>query len=197
MNIYDQNKTNTTSAVDAIDWYRENVDELMQLTPRNVINPERDKLIGYSVATRNALMWLGKMFFLFYNPKNKLTLPYYDKFPIVMPIHTYNDGFLGLNFHYLSPSQRSILLERLLTLRNNQEMDETTRIRIKYGILKKTAKYKHHKPTIKRYLTQHIKGRLLPVEPENWMTSILLPVAQFVKAKDQTVWNDSKRKIKI
>jgi len=196
MNIYDQNKTNTTSAVDAIDWYRENVDELMQLTPRNVINPERDKLIGYSVATRNALMWLGKMFFLFYNPKNKLTLPYYDKFPIVMPIHTYNDGFLGLNFHYLSPSQRSILLERLLTLRNNQEMDETTRIRIKYGILKKTAKYKHHKPTIKRYLTQHIKGRLLPVEPENWMTSILLPVAQFVKAKDQTVWNESKRKIK-
>ena len=197
MNIYDQNKTNTTSAVDAIDWYRENVDELMQLTPRNVINPERDKLIGYSVATRNALMWLGKMFFLFYNPKNKLTLPYYDKFPIVMPIHTYNDGFLGLNFHYLSPSQRSILLERLLTLRNNQEMDETTRIRIKYGILKKTAKYKHYRPTIKRYLRQHIKGRLLPVEPENWMTSILLPVAQFVKAKDQTVWNDSKRKIKI
>ena len=196
MNIYDQNKTNTTSAVNAIDWYRENVDELMQLTPRNVINPERDKLIGYSVATRNALMWIGKMFFLFYNPKNKLTLPYYDKFPLVMPIHTYGDGFLGLNFHYLSPSQRSILLESLLTLRNNQEMDETTRIRIKYGILKKTAKYKHHKPTIKRYLTQHIKGRLLPVEPENWMTSILLPVAQFENATDQTVWNESKRKIK-
>ena len=196
MNIYDQNKTNTTSAVNAIDWYRENVDELMQLTPRNVINPEKDKLIGYSVATRNALMWIGKMFFLFYNPKNKLTLPYYDKFPLVMPIHTYSNGFLGLNFHYLSPSQRSILLENLLTLRNNQEMDETTRIRLKYGILKKTAKYKHHKPTIKRYLTQHIKGRLLPVEPENWMTSILLPVAQFENATDQTVWNESKRKIK-
>ena len=196
MNIYDQNKTNTTSAVNAIDWYRENVDELMQLTPRNVINPERDKLIGYSVATRNALMWIGKMFFLFYNPKNKLTLPYYDKFPLVMPIHTYSNGFLGLNFHYLSPPQRSILLENLLTLRNNQEMDETTRIRLKYGILKKTAKYKHHKPTIKRYLTQHIKGRLLPVEPENWMTSILLPVAQFENATDQTVWNESKRKIK-
>ena len=196
MNIYDQNKTNTTSAVNAIDWYRENVDELMQLTPRNVINPEKDKLIGYSVATRNALMWIGKMFFLFYNPKNKLTLPYYDKFPLVMPIHTYSNGFLGLNFHYLSPPQRSILLENLLTLRNNQEMDETTRIRLKYGILKKTAKYKHHKPTIKRYLTQHIKGRLLPVEPENWMTSILLPVAQFENATDQTVWNESKRKIK-
>tara|TARA_B100000745_G_scaffold271173_1_gene198407 strand:- start:3 stop:593 length:591 start_codon:yes stop_codon:yes gene_type:complete len=196
MNIYNQNRTNATSAVNAIDWYRENVDDLMQLTPRNVINPEKDKLIGYSVATRNALMWIGKMFFLFYNPKNKLTLPYYDKFPLVMPIHTYSNGFLGLNFHYLSPPQRSILLENLLTLRNNQEMDETTRIRLKYGILKKTAKYKHHKPTIKRYLTQHIKGRLLPVEPENWMTSILLPVAQFENATDQTVWNESKRKIK-
>ena len=113
-----------------------------------------------------------------------------------MTIHTYSNGFLGLNFHYLSPPQRSILLENLLTLRNNQEMDETTRIRLKYGILKKTAKYKHHKPTIKRYLTQHIKGRLLPVEPENWMTSILLPVAQFENATDQTVWNESKRKIK-
>ena len=196
MNIYDIHRTDTTSASEAFAWYRQNIRFLMDLRPFDIIEPERAELIGYKVASRNQLLWIGRLFFLFYNPKGKDTLPYYDKFPLVMPIATYPDGFLALNFHYLSPHHRTILLERLLTLRNNQAMDENTRIRLKYSILKKTAKYKHHRPTIKRYLIQNIKGRLLPVEPENWMTSILLPVAQFVKAKDQTVWNDSKRKIK-
>ena len=196
MNIYSSYRTDTLSAQEAFVWYRQNIRFLMDLRPLDVIEPERANLVGYKVATRNQLLWIGRLFFLFYKPKGKDTLPYYDKFPLVMPITTYKNGFLGLNFHYLAPRHRTILLERLLSLRNNQTMDENTRIRLKYNILKNTAKYKHHKPTIKRYLTQHIKGRLLPVEPENWMTSILLPVAQFVKAKDQTVWNESKRKIK-
>ena len=42
MNIYDQNKINTTSAVDAIDWYRENVDELMQLTPKKMLSIQKE-----------------------------------------------------------------------------------------------------------------------------------------------------------
>ena len=196
MNIYDIHRADTQSSEEAFTWYKQNIRHLMDLRPYDIVDTERQNLIGYKVASRNQFLWIGRLFFLFYDPKGKDTLPYYDKFPLVMPITTYKNGFLGLNFHYLSPHHRTILLERLLSLRNNQEMNETTRIRLKYSILKNTAKYKHHKPTIKRYLASNIKGRLLPVEPENWMTSILLPVAQFVKAKDQTVWGESKRKIK-
>ena len=196
MNIYDIHRADTQSSEEAFTWYKQNIRHLMDLRPYDIVDTERQNLIGYRVASRNHFLWIGRLFFLFYDPKGKDTLPYYDKFPLVMPITTYKNGFLGLNFHYLSPHHRTILLERLLSLRNNQEMNETTRIRLKYSILKNTAKYKHHKPTIKRYLASNIKGRLLPVEPENWMTSILLPVAQFVKAKDQTVWGESKRKIK-
>ena len=196
MNIYDIHRADTQSSEEAFTWYKQNIRHLMDLRPYDIVDTERQNLIGYRVASRNQFLWIGRLFFLFYDPKGKYTLPYYDKFPLVMPITTYKNGFLGLNFHYLSPRHRTILLERLLSLRSNQTMDDTTRIRLKYSILKNTAKYKHHKPTIKRYLASNIKGRLLPVEPENWMTSILLPVAQFVKAKDQTVWGESKRKIK-
>ena len=34
----------------------------------------------------------------FYDPKLKKKLPYYDTFPLVLPLENYSDGFLGLNF---------------------------------------------------------------------------------------------------
>ena len=42
----------------------------------------------------------GKMYFYFYDPKYKAVLPIYDRFPLVIPIEPYPDGFLGLNLHY-------------------------------------------------------------------------------------------------
>ena len=43
----------------------------------------------------------GKLNMFVYGPKNRLTLPYYDTFPLVMPIGGIGGGFLGINFHYL------------------------------------------------------------------------------------------------
>ena len=36
-----------------------------------------------------------------YDPKTKAKLPFYDTFPLVLPIDTFRGGFIGLNFHYL------------------------------------------------------------------------------------------------
>jgi len=58
-------------------------------------------------------MWLGKMYFFVYNPKHKMTLPYYDMFPLVLPVERYSDGFLGINFHYLAPKERAHLLDEI------------------------------------------------------------------------------------
>jgi len=44
---------------------------------------------------------LGGLYCFYYNPKGKTDLPYYDQFPMVLALERYNDGFLGLNFHYL------------------------------------------------------------------------------------------------
>ena len=43
----------------------------------------------------------NKLHFFKYNPKLRATLPYYDMFPLVMPIQAAPGGFLGINFHYL------------------------------------------------------------------------------------------------
>ena len=56
---------------------------------------------------------LGKMYFYSYNPKWRDKLPWYDTFPLVFPIERYPDGFLGLNFHYLAPKHRAILMDQL------------------------------------------------------------------------------------
>ena len=44
---------------------------------------------------------LGGLYFFYYDPKTKDSLPYYDTFPLVLALERYNDGFLGLNLHYL------------------------------------------------------------------------------------------------
>ena len=43
----------------------------------------------------------GRMSMFFYDPKFKNRLPYYDTFPLVLPLETMRGGFIGLNFHYL------------------------------------------------------------------------------------------------
>ena len=56
---------------------------------------------------------LGDLFAYYYRPKHMMTLPYYDQFPLVMLIGYEKDTFLGLNFHYLNPKIRAILLDRV------------------------------------------------------------------------------------
>ena len=46
-----------------------------------------------------------------YSPKLRNKLPYYDTFPLVLPLKNYNNGFLGLNFHYLPYALRLRLLD--------------------------------------------------------------------------------------
>ena len=78
---------------------------------------------------------IGKMYFYFYDPKTKDSLPYYDRFPLVLPIERYQDGFLGLNLHYIHPKQRIILLDKLSNTLSNRNYDENTRMRITYEYL--------------------------------------------------------------
>ena len=50
--------------------------------------------------------FVGQMYFFRYDPKHRLTLPMYDKYPLAIVIERYTDGFLGLNMHYLTKGQR-------------------------------------------------------------------------------------------
>ena len=123
---------------------------------------------------------IGKMYFFAYDPKMKKTLPMYDRFPLVFPIEPYNDGFLGLNLHYLNPGERAWLLNKLKDFRNNNKFNATTKLKLSYDLLSSTKKLASvSRPCVKRYLFSHVRSKFIEMTPEEWDKAIGLPVAQF------------------
>ena len=124
----------------------------------------------------------NKLHFFRYDPKLKATLPYYDTFPLVMPIQSAKGGFLGINFHYLPIPLRMRLLETL----------DKRGFRGDYSKLKNIREVK---PTIKHYLRRQFVSGFLELEEDDYAPGIFMPVAQFRKASASQVWRDSRRKI--
>ena len=138
-------------------------------------------------------MWLGKMYFFVYNPKHKMTLPYYDMFPLVLPVERYSDGFLGINFHYLAPKERAHLLDEIKIFVNDKTLSEKTRIMLTYDMLRGFTKFKRAKPCLKRYITMYMKTQFIPILPDEWGPAIFLPVENFKKMSKKAVWIESKK----
>ena len=142
---------------------------------------------------RNNKPFYGKLNMFFYNPKLKKELPYYDTFPLVLPIERYSDGFLGINFHYLPIPLRMKLLDRIMKFANSQDLDETrTRIIADYSKLKKLPIIK---PTLHKYLYSQVKSQFRRVDADEFKIACLLPVQRFKKASSTEVWKDSRSMI--
>jgi hypothetical protein len=137
---------------------------------------------------------IGKMYFFFYDPKTKETLTYYDKFPLVIPIDRYADGFLGLNLHYINPRDRVILLDKLSTTLNNKSYDQSTKFRINYAYLTAASRAFEATPCIKRYLFRNVNSRFLNIAANDWDIAAMLPVERFQKATKQKVFAESRKK---
>ena len=128
----------------------------------------------------SARAFIGKMYLYHYDAKFQDTLPVWDKFPLVIPMELYQDGFLGLNLHYLDPYSRLALLDRLLDFANNDKYDDTTKLQLSYSLLSKSRRYRMIEPCIKRYLFSHIVSPIVYIEPDNWETAIFLPFENMV-----------------
>ena len=134
---------------------------------------------------------LGGLYCFYYNPKGKMDLPYYDQFPMVLALEKYNDGFLGLNFHYLPIKYRVVFLDKLMNFAMMGDAGEIMRMRVTYDILTASKRLKLFKPCIKRYLSSHIQSKILTIQPNEWDIAALLPLQQFKGATAPEVWQDS------
>ena len=139
---------------------------------------------------------MGGLYFFYYNPVTKDDLPYYDKFPLVMPLKRESDGFLGLNLHYLPLRYRIMFMRKLLPFAIYDENDEIKRIRVTYSMLESSSRYKEFKPCIKKYLYNRIQSKIVKVEPQEWDIALYLPIHQFRKEKAKTVWQESVQDIR-
>ena len=133
---------------------------------------------------------VGRLNLFGYNPKLRRTLPYYDIFPLVLPLEAIPGGFIGMNFHYLPPLLRMRLLERMQAKATDKRFDSKTKFDVTYSDVKRLSIVK---PTIKKYLYSYVQTGFLRINADEAATAIFLPVQRFKKAPDSVVYRDSRR----
>ena len=170
-------------------WYRQKVQELLP-------KPQVRRMIREGFKTQKVTVRpnFGMMNLFYYRPKGAEKLPYYDIFPLVIPMgRRLNDGFVGINFHYLSVPQRWLLLERLSMFQMPSELDSFdseegagevmalfwSKIRRKRGV----------KPIVRRYLTKNIQSYFLKIELSEMLIALSIPMERFYTGK----WGGKKR----
>lgn len=191
LDVFERNKYDLTIAVKrSRSWFDQQVNMLTRqnLTPNKVLSGNPDQLVTKIMP--------GHLYMFVYDPKMKKELPYYDRFPLVFPFSRTPDGFYGLNMHYLPYQLRIALLDNLLVFKNNNKLDETTRLKYSWQVIDGISRYKAAQPCVKQYLSGHVRTQFRQVSSEDWATAMLLPVERFVGATKQEVWAESRKIIR-
>lgn len=186
---------NLKSTEESREWYRESAKKISSrdLNMQKFTKSARDRFVKPNIMN---ISFIGKMILFNYDPKLKETLPYYDTYPLIFPIELYNDGFLGINLHYLPPLYRAKLMDSLYTTLNNNKDDEKKRLRISYSILSSASRFRYFRPCVKRYLYSHIRSRFFIVNINEWDMTLMLPLQRFVGEKQANVYKDSIKKFR-
>ena len=170
-------------------WYRQKVQELLP-SPRGRQLIKEGGKEGKTTRRPN----FGTMNLFYYRPKTPARLRYFDVFPLVIPMgKRLNNGFVGINFHFLSVPQRWALLERLQAFQTPSELDAFDSeegggevISLFWSQIKKKRGVK---PIVRRYLTEYMKSRFLRIEISEMLIAASLPVERFYSG----VWGKKKR----
>ena len=200
-------KDYTTGSKAARAWLKQKIEELKGLSSTSITRNGGDRL--RTITSPNQLS-IGRMYFFAYDPKwkhDEKKLPYYDNFPLIFPVdlaYSKKDpskcvGFYGINFHYLSPRNRFLLLDKLVKAapRSTKGITDTTKLQLSYyGVLKGAASLEAFKPCFKMYLWTQIRSRFLLIKPTEWDIALYLPFEEFERATKHKVWKESNKIIR-
>jgi len=166
-------------------WFQSKVRDIV---PKRISESETVRNIRTSV-NKTVRPTYGVMNLYYYAPKHEETLPYYDVFPLVIPIKKLNDGFIGINFHYLSIPLRIKLFAKIEPLAVENRRLGWTRV----------SRFRGVKPCVKRYLASHVQSRFLRIMDEEMQVAMLMPVQRFKKQgslfRETKVWAESRRNL--
>jgi hypothetical protein len=193
---------NNTSILDAFERNKYNLDEISQKS-RGWYDQEVRKIQRQQHTPQKLLrgnprnvvqrVYPGKMYMFMYDPVGSEELPYYDKFPLVIPWRRTPTGFIGLNLHYLPYNFRVQLLDRLMVFATNKKMTDTTRLKYSWDLINGIARYKAAKPCVKQYLNTQVRSQFRMIPISDWATAVLLPVERFEKMPKEQVFAESLR----
>lgn len=134
----------------------------------------------------------GHMLLFNYRPANRVQLPYYDSFPLVILLDIQKDHFLGLNMHYLPIDLRQRLFYGVVHRRNTKTLNERTRLLIDYNYLKGRTNLRAFRACTRRYRYDNIIGKTSFVRSYEWEVALHLPLAVWRKAGESRVHKDSR-----
>ena len=145
------------------------------------------------IITKNKTV-IGGMYMFFYDAKHRKTLPYWDSFPLVIAVGPAENGFYGMNLHYLPIALRAKFLDELMGVTTDKKYNENTRFDVTYSFLNRAASMKYFKPCFKHYLGGYLKSGISMVPAPEWEIATFLPVAQFKKVVNPLeVYRDSRK----
>ena len=179
--VFDTIKTRAGDTDRSATWYRTQVNKIAANTTARQL---------FRQGKLNSRPSVGRLNLFGYNPKYRKTLPYYDVFPLVLPLEPISGGFMGMNFHYLPPMLRFRLLERMQARASDTKFDKSTRFEVNYDDVRNV---KIVKPTIKKYLYAYCQTGFLRINADEAAIAIYLPVQRFKKASDAVVYSDSRK----
>ena len=125
-------------------------------------------------------MKLGRMYFFRYEP----VMDYkhnYDAFPLIFMLYEDPDNFSGINFHYLSPKLRAILLGHMFTFLTDKDFSNRTRLfgRKFMQVIRTNKRFRHAKAIFKNYRPENIQSKIIQVHPLDWELAIMVPTERF------------------
>lgn len=168
----------------SVTWYQSQVRKL------GTINT--NQLLREGVLTNQ--IFPGFMYMFYYDPKYKETLPYYDRFPLVLPFRRVPGGFYGINLHYLPYMIRIRMLGFLNQYATDTNMNEKTRLRLSWRLIESSSRLKPVQACVKHYLYDHVRSRFLIIPSNDWVIASQLPVERFIGAQKDTVWRETRKK---
>lgn len=161
----------------ALEWFRTNI--------RRIFDRRQDEKI-YQDGTKVGQIVEGNMYMMFYDAKTKDKLPFWDRFPLIIPFERVDNGFYAINLHYIAPMARQGLLEELYKYPTEEGVE------LRYEFFSKVSNMSSAMPCVKRYLYSRIQRVPLQVAKEYWDVAAMLPTGDFGKVNKNTVYADSR-----
>jgi hypothetical protein len=193
-NILDKVKTAPDYAANnANAWFTKRIKDLGHFS--------RTELLKETKNLQGSRLFPGSMNFFGYDPLTKETLPYYDRFPLVLVISIGRRTFSGIAFHYLPIPLRVKLFERIATISTSKNLNQQRILQLTWEMLRNASRFPEVAPAIKQYRYDHIQTKVIRIPLDEMKIALFLPNEQFVKASASTVQRISQqmlsRRVKV
>jgi hypothetical protein len=200
------NKFNTSSkgtiernSTESLKWFQRRISKDTNPSRMSLINNPGD----YKTRKGNEKgMLIGRMYYFKYQAESPgdQELPIYDQYPMVFIFNTSKtqDGknlIHALNVHYLQPRERSILLLKLLKLKNNKTYTHRTKLKLSWELIKSHVDHSLYQKAVHAYRVDRIKSRLIEIFPSEWEIAVFLQLQRWQHITNETVYSSDVRKI--